>query len=291
MTRCLILINRKSGNAEKVVQNKNIRSVLLKYYTEVDTGYIDGDENTDINKVSLGYDALAICGGDGTLNSAINAVRSLNIDFIYIPCGTLNDSAKCLQLTKQFRNENRAIRRLDLGEINGRLFSYVAAAGTFTAIGHTTKSQTKKRFKVFAYLLEVLREYKISRIGAEIDLDGKKIDGDFTLIMAINSKRCFGFKFNKLFKHNSGTAHLLLIKTPKGKGLLAKIRMFAPFFKAFFIGFKKQVDTENLKFLEFSKAEILLKERTPFTVDGERMEIGGQTKIKIHRQKLNLYVF
>lgn len=293
MKKCLLLINKKSGRGERAAEDKRLPLALRKYYAEVVTKYLnDGDDTgADIGELAVGFDALAVCGGDGTLNSAINATRNLNIELIYIPYGTLNDSAKCLQLTKQFRREDREIRRIDLGEIDGRLFTYVAAVGTFTPIGYTAKTKLKKRLKIFAYMLEVLKEYKVRRIKADITANGNSYSGEYSLIMAVNSKRCFGFNFNRLYKHNSGTAHLLLINAPRRGGLIGAISMFFPFFRAFFIGFDKLTESKNIKFIEFSEAEINLKEEVIFNVDGERLPLSGKIPLKIHRQRLKLYVF
>ena len=87
--------------------------------------------------------------------------------------------------------------------------------------------------------------------------------------MAINSSTCFKFRFNKLFDPQSETMHLLLIKTPKHRGLLGKIEMFFPFFRAFFIGFSKPYFKKKMMFLPVRDFEIVLKDKTPFDMDGE----------------------
>lgn len=291
MKKCLLLINKTSGNASRALNNPDIQEALKKDYDAIDTLYIEENCPIDIRKASKEYSALAVCGGDGTFNNAINAIRDLDIDFIYIPCGTLNDTAKTLRLTSCLRGDKRKIRRVDIGEIDNTLFSYVAAAGTFTAIGYKTKNKLKKRIKFLAYLLEVFNEYKVHHIKAKITVNEKIYDDTYTLIMAINSQRCFGFNFNKLYSHRSGVAHLLLVKAPKGKGLFAKIKIFFPFFRAFFIGIKKPLDQKNIKFVEFNKASIELLEKENFTIDGEKFEVDGSFDIDIHKQKIKLYVY
>lgn len=291
MKKCLLLINKTSGNAARALNNPDICEALKKDYDAIDTLYIEENNPIDIRTASKDYDALAVCGGDGTFNNAINAIRGLELDFIYIPCGTLNDTAKTLRLTSCLRADKRRIRRVDIGEINNTLFSYVAAAGTFTAIGYKTKNKLKKRIKFLAYLYEVLHEYKVHHIKAKITIGDQVFDDTYTLIMAINSQRCFGFNFNKLYSHSSGNAHLLLVKAPKGKGLFAKIRIFFPFFRAFFIGIRHPLDKKNIKFIEFNKAKVELDEAENFTIDGEKFEVEGNFDIDIHKQKMKLYVY
>jgi diacylglycerol kinase family enzyme len=49
------------------------------------------------------FELLVLCGGDGTLNEAINGLMNL-IDkpkLLYIPSGTVNDVSKALKLNKK----------------------------------------------------------------------------------------------------------------------------------------------------------------------------------------------
>jgi hypothetical protein len=106
--------------------------------------------------------------------------------------------------------------------------------------------------------------------------------------MAVKSRYVFGFKFNKIYEHNSGKGHLLLIKSPTG--LFKRTKLFFLFFRAFFIGFKKEVNTKNLKFLTTSAAKIELKAEVDFCVDGERAPSGLVNYIKFHQKAGKIYI-
>ena len=265
--------------------------LLSEEYDSVDVVCIDEKCNVKIKDEIGGYDALAVCGGDGTLNSAINAVKGKGMALYYIPCGTLNDTAKCLRLAKELSDTERRIRRVDMGQVGDTRFAYVFAGGTFTEIGYKTKIKTKKRFKILAYMMMVLRTYKVHRIKAKIELPDKTFEDEYTLIMAINSSRCFGFSFNKRYCHNDGKGQLLLIKSPRFNGLIGKIEIFFPFFKAFFMGLRKERDGKKMKFLDFTDAKITFENAETFTVDGEKIELDGENDLKILKQKLNLMVY
>lgn len=290
MQKCRLVINTLSGNAKQLPKIGDIEAFLKQSY-EVETVQITQQNDVYIRDLTDGIDVLAVCGGDGTLNSAINALSGKNIDLLYIPCGTLNDSAKNMRLAKKLSKGDRRIRYIDMGSIGDTRFSYVLASGTFTEIGYATKIKTKKRFKFFAYLAQVLKYYKIHRINAEIQLADRTIKDEFTLIMAINCSRCFGFRFNRRYVHNDGQAQLLLIKAPKHNGLLGKIEIFFPFFRAFFIGLSSQKDGKILKFIDFSEATIIVAEETSFTVDGEKISLAGKNTLKILRRSLKLIVY
>lgn len=291
MLKCKLIVNKLSGNAKKVACIDDIEMLLTEKYGQVDKVFIDPEHDIKMIDEIDGYDALAVCGGDGTLNSAINAVEGTGLDLVYVPCGTLNDAAKSLRLAKELPRSDRRIRRVDMGQVKDTMFAYVLAGGTFTAIGYKTKIQTKKQFKIFAYLAMVLKTYKVHRIKAKITLGERVLEDEYTLIMAINCSRCFGFKFNKKFSHNDGRGQLLLIKSPRHNGFLGKIEIFFPFFRAFFMGFKKEKDGKKLKFLDFTSASIELENETDFTVDGEKLVLDGKNELKILKQKLNLIVY
>ena len=261
--KCLLVINNLSGNSKRVIQKSPLIDVLKARYSVIDTHIIDKNDGFyDVKRAILGYDAIAVCGGDGTLNRTLNALRGSDVEFIYFPCGTLNDTARSL---KSYDGV------IDVGEFNDRLFSYVTAVGSFTPIGYNSKPENKRIFKRFCYYLDAFKEYKLWHIDAEIDTDGLCTSGEFTLVMLINSKSCFGLNFNKLFSPTSGKAHLLLIRTPKGAFSLVK--MFFLFFRAFFVGFRKELNGKNIIFKEVERANIRLKKPLPFCVDGE-LEMG-----------------
>ena len=264
---CLLVINRLSGNSSKVHEEELIR----KYAAEdaVSVKYIE--DTTDSYSVE-GIDKLIICGGDGTLNKAINLCRDKQIDIYYLPFGTFNETAKGKRGTGVFSLAK-------LGRLQDSDFSYVAAAGSFTDIGNSPSAKSKHRFKILAYFSKVLSSYKVHTIDAEITTDTFSVKDTYTLIMLSNAKRCFGFRFNRLYKDNSDELQILLIKAPKKKNLWGKIKMFFPFFRAFFIGFSKEYRSKNILFTSIKKGTISLSEPVDFCIDGEAKELSGALRI------------
>lgn len=276
---CLLLINKMSGRGSNIDIEKT-SAKLKAYFSKVDLKTIKDKSHFNITQECEGYDYLAVSGGDGTLNSAINCTKDMAIKLIYIPSGTLNDTYNTLKHT-----QNSSF--IDLGEVNGKLFSYVLAAGSFTPIGYITNSKLKQRFKQLAYFIYAFKEYKIHNIRAEIETNEIYQD-NYTLIMIINSRRVFGFPFNRLYENNSGKAHLLLIKAPKGNYFSKLIKMFFLFFRTFFIGFKKPVKSKNIVFQEIDKVNIKLFKEEAFCIDGEKLVLDKDNKIIIHKSKIEL---
>ena len=275
MRRTLIVINDMSGNSERADVNA-IRFACAKNDYVEELRLCSPDQDYDVT----GFDKLIVCGGDGTINNAVNKCKEKNIDIFYFPFGTLNEKANT--------NSSEGIKKVErlkaMGMANRDLFSYVIAAGSFTEIGYSAASSAKKRFKALAYVAKVLSAYKVFRMEAEVVTERETYYGNYTLIMVIDSNRCFGFDFNKAYKPDDKYMYLLTIKSPKRNGLLGKVSMFFPFFRTFFMGFKKEYHSKRINFLPVRNVEVNLRETQVFCVDGERREYDGF----LHVEKLDI---
>jgi len=80
------------------------------------------------------WDGIVAIGGDGTVQEAVNGLLDSSIPLGIIPVGTGNDFARNLGIP---RNPHQAaavigarhVRRVDLGEVNGRRYVQVAGVG------------------------------------------------------------------------------------------------------------------------------------------------------------------
>ena len=263
--KCLLIINRLSGNGKKVDENMLKQTFGNGYDTEV--FYVK--KNTPTPNL-LQYDRIVACGGDGTLNRLVNNKTKPNAQVFYCPYGTLNEVANGKNSTLQ-----------DVCLANDKKFAYVLATGIFTPLGYLTKDSHKQKLKAFAYLLNVVKQYKIAHIPAELSYDSTKVADTYTLVLAIDSPKCFGFKFNKAYMHDDNKMHLLLIKSPKRSNIFGKIKVFFPLFRAFFVGFKKEYHSKNMSFVPFEKLTISLKQPTDFCMDGELATFDGKIDVSL----------
>ncbi len=251
-----MLVNKIAGgfnglNVDELVLRLN------KSFDKTDVVYLPSESAPDFS----GYDTAVVCGGDGTLNHLINSDVPGSMQVYYLPSGTLNEAAHIK------RTEPISL----VGEADGRLFSYVFAAGTFTPLGYSVGHRSKQRFKALAYVMRVIREYKVARIRAKITVDGCDFEGEYTLIMVINSPRCFGFRFNRMYSEG-GDMCLLTIRSPKAKGIFGKIAIFFPFFRSFFMGYSKPYSSKTIEFCAFKELKLSFDSVPVFCADGERAE-------------------
>lgn len=263
---CLLVVNKMSGNTAKIDEQQ-----LISKYAPDDDVRIVYLRHTDDVYDTANIQKLIVCGGDGTLNHAINLCQNQAIDIYYKPCGTFNETAKD-------KTGKGILHIAKLGDIGGTRFSYVAAAGSFTDIG--ASANEKHHFKILAYFSKVLAAYKVHHIPAKISINGIELEDTYTLLMVSNSHRCFGFRFNHLHHEAGDEMELITIKAPKRKGLLGKIKMFFPFFRVFFLGFRKPRISKTINFIPFKEASLTLKRETKFCIDGESVNLTNTLTIK-----------
>ncbi len=292
MKKCLIILNKSAGGSKKVSFEK-VEACLGDCYDYTRCTLPD-----DPDPNPCGYDAVAVCGGDGTLGSVLSRVYDRSVDVWYFPVGTLNDKAKaeryenavtkCPSCGGESSGKQIILGRCSNGE--QKLFTYVFACGAFTPIGYTAKIETKQKLGVLAYISRVLKEYKVHRIQARIDCGAECYEGEFALIMFVKSPRCFGFDFNRAFDADSTSGHLVAIRSPKHDGLLGKIEMFFPFFRTFFMGLKKEKDGKII-FKKVYSATLTHKDDTDYCRDGEKHFVkSGYHKITFIRTMCNFNV-
>lgn len=250
--KCKVIVNKDSGNSNKV----NIDALKQYFGCELDIQYIGASDNWSAE----GYDTIVVCGGDGTLHNAL--VKCHNKQLFYLPCGTLNEGAR--------KGDISAI-----GKVNDQPFHYVCAAGSFTQIGYTANNKSKQKFKALAYLPKVFSSYHCHQIPATLKIDDQQHSGEYTLLMVIRSKCCFGFNFNKQFDKRP-SLYMLAVKSCGKDNFVNKIRLFFPFFRIFFCGIGKPTQNKKWLLLPFSNATITLEKQHDFCFDGEKIVLQGK---------------
>lgn len=264
MQTCLVVFNKQSGNFgrfDPAVLQQVIPNPYHFEYAEVDDDYLGKVRHNR-------YDALALLGGDGTLHNFINRVKGVDLPLYYIPTGTLNERGRI--------GDNSDTM---MGYINEETFVYVAACGSFTPIGYDTDIGAKQKHKALAYVRQALREYKVCHIPAVVGLDGQKEHGVYSLIMVLKSPRCFLFRFNKLYDPAADNLHVLLIPAPAKDDLWGRIRLFFPLFRAFFVGFRREVNKKQLRFVECKRVVLHFPTPVDMNVDGEKRTLRGTYRL------------
>jgi len=128
-----------------------------------------------------GFDVVAACGGDGTVNEVINGLAGSPTALAVIPGGTANVWAKEVGLPKDPRHATRLIvegerRTIDVGVAGDRRFLLMAGVGFDAYVVNCVPPALKRRLGAASYLLQGLRELLRYRSAAQtLRLDGRDL--------------------------------------------------------------------------------------------------------------------
>lgn len=236
------------------------------------------------------YDMLVACGGDGTLNEAVNGLMRCPKppDFCYIPAGTVNDFASSLGIPKDMEKAGRLAAEgvpfcCDIGRFGDRYFAYVAAFGAFTEVSYQTPQQSKQVFGKLAYVAEGIKRLPdLSPYRLRVRWGEQELSGEFLYGMVSNSTSVAGLKLAEEHIYlNDGLFEVVLVRYPRSlserqailNGLL-----------------RREAVPELLYFFRTPRLEVLAEESVPWTLDGEFGGSVEQVEIANHRGALRIRV-
>ena len=233
-----------------------------------------------LKAAASGYDAVSVCGGDGMLNEALNAIMLLpdgnRPPIAFLPAGSTNDFAASVGLPTDLRKCAKKIASgkqffCDAGRFCNSYFTYIAAFGAFTSVAYDTSQDLKNTFGHFAYVVEGVRSLSsIRAVHMKIKYDGKETEGNFIYGMITNTLQVGGIikgsNMSKKMLHD-GKFEVLLVRETKNALDLQTVLS----------GIITQNFSSDL-FESFKTSEITLESDAPipWTLDGE---YGGDTSV------------
>jgi len=142
MGHVAVVMNSSSGHgtAEKI--SDRLKELFVAAGREVRITLAEGGPGISTamrEAVEGGCDTLVAGGGDGTINAGAVAVLERDIPLGVLPLGTLNHLAKDLGVPLDLDEAAKVVLegvvcRVDVGEVNGRLFLNNSSLGVYPAI-------------------------------------------------------------------------------------------------------------------------------------------------------------
>jgi YegS/Rv2252/BmrU family lipid kinase len=196
--RALLLVNPKARSGD--VRLDRIRAVLREGGVEAVTIAPPGERDALtalIRERADEVDRVIVGGGDGTINSALRGLVDTGLPLGILPLGTANDLARTLRLPRDPVAAARLIaagrtRRIDLGEVNGRLYFNVASVGFSAELARRLTRAAKKRWGVLGYAVAsagILRESRTFTARLE---HGGRLEEVETLQISVGNGRHYG---------------------------------------------------------------------------------------------------
>jgi diacylglycerol kinase family enzyme len=137
-----IVLNDSSGSGDCAASAKQLEEIFTAAGREARITLARGGEQLRSGvetAVKGGCEMLVAGGGDGTINTAATALVDRDIPLGVIPLGTLNHFAKDLGIPLELDEAAKVVLeggvcRVDVGEVNGRIFLNNSSLGVYPAI-------------------------------------------------------------------------------------------------------------------------------------------------------------
>jgi diacylglycerol kinase family enzyme len=147
-----VIMNRDSGAANKTALREEIEAAFSAHGWEVRFVLV-GRSDLQIRAqqtVTQALGTVVVAGGDGTINTVASACMEANRPLGLLPAGTFNYVARNLGIPTEIAAAvtvivNGRVRKIDIGEINGRIFLNNAGFGLYAQLLER-RERDKRRF-------------------------------------------------------------------------------------------------------------------------------------------------
>ena len=175
--RAMVIVNPIATTVSEK-KTAQIRRALERTY-EVDLRVTDGRGHATAlaqEAVDAGVDLVAVYAGDGTTNEAIQALAGTDTALAHLPGGNASVLARIVGMghdgpaaAERVAARQGTIRRIDLGDVNDRPFSFTAGIGLDAAVVKLVDAdlERKQRFRWTAFWMEAVRVARDEYFGAE----------------------------------------------------------------------------------------------------------------------------
>ena len=179
------------------------------------------DVGVALNDIKDGnYKYILIAGGDGTVDSVVNAMAKsgISLPIGILPVGTANDFSKFLGMPSDVEGACKQIlssevKSVDLGSINDKYFVNVASTGLFTDVSQKTDVNLKNTIGKLAYYLKGLEELpNFRKLHVNILSKEVEFDGEMYLLLVFNGATAGNFNLATRADACDGLLDIIMFK-------------------------------------------------------------------------------
>lgn len=200
MPRAVVLTNPTSGKGRGArMRDEALPRLHGAGWRTTSLAGRDGEEALDLARAAVAEepDVLVVCGGDGMVNIALQAVAGTDVPLGILPAGTGNDFARSLDLPLRdaagaaARIVHGTVRTVDLARVGDRYFGCVLAAG-FDALVNERANRMRWPRGQMRYNLATLAELRVFEPRHYVlELDGVERSVE-AMVVAVGNGPSFG---------------------------------------------------------------------------------------------------
>lgn len=228
--RALLLLNSKARNGSQPVDAA--LGILVRGGLAVEE--VSCRDPAEMGRVirqrAKGLHCVVVGGGDGTLNCIAAVLSETRVPLGILPLGTANDLARTLGIGPALATAAQvivggAVREIDLGEVNGRVFFNVASIGFSAELARELTAEAKKRWGTLGYALASAKLLARTRpFTAFIEHDGvtEKVK---TVQISVGNGRHYGggLTVDETAEPDDGKLHVYSLEVGHWSRLLALV--------------------------------------------------------------------
>lgn len=227
--KVLIISNPTSGKASQEFVTQ-VQQELVAAGAEVELYLTQAanDATAYLENYSAQLDVVAVAGGDGTLNEAINGLKnkdSRTFRLALIPTGTTNVLAGELKIKRKAKQISQIIvqgkeKPIYPGRINERRFLLMVGVGYDAWVVDNVNLDLKKKVGKLAYVLSMLKQLRhFGKKEYRLQVDGKEYLANSVVI---TNGRLYGgsFVLSKQADLSAPTTQVLMLNGKSMWGLL-----------------------------------------------------------------------
>jgi diacylglycerol kinase (ATP) len=198
--RTFIILNPAAGHEDPVLLRRRLGAAFAARnapFDMVSTAYPRHASELAQEAARLGYRAVAVVGGDGTLAEVATGLAGTRTPMAVIPRGTGNQVAQNLMIPRALEDAVEVAitgvpTDVDLGRFDGRYFALVAGAGFDAAVMASATRALKERWGFAAYVLAAVKEsLSATPRRFRITADGRTFEVDAVTVMIANVGELF----------------------------------------------------------------------------------------------------
>lgn len=191
--RIRLIINPISGTVGKDGIGRYVESVFGHSVEVCQTSGPGDATRLGAEAAGMGYDAVLVAGGDGTVNETAAGLCGTNVPLGIIPCGSGNGLARHLNIPVDIASSVEIARMgniidCDAGEVNGRPFFCTFGVGFDAAVSEKFAHQPRRGR--LSYVLSVFSEYiKYNPQSYTILANGQELTRKAFLVAVCNASQ------------------------------------------------------------------------------------------------------
>lgn len=220
MTKILFIYNPNSGDESGKEFVGKIEDKLKKYFDQVIIRETKkAGDGTKFVEETKDIDSIGVFGGDGSVNEVLLGMKKTKskAKLLILPGGTGNLLAKRLNIPQDKDEAIEAFdfkktKKIDLGEVNDKVFSLFASLGPVPEAIHEVSSEEKSKFGGLAYIKKSIENLVAAKkYNLSIKSDGGDYEGEVDHLLVGLTNKIGNIEFTKKNEEmDNGRANLFI---------------------------------------------------------------------------------